>query len=191
MRHAPRVWASCRENENAHDGVLHAVPPCMKQPPELVGRAYRFSLAALRFYRKLPKSPDAQVPAFSSSKPPRRPGRTIVHHSEDVREQSSLRSSEQQSKNRTSSRLAGIHADGDIGSDSAPGRSERNLRNVDGVYERPTQLDVSPPFYFLLFTFYFHISSPLPRFAFSTDSARWAADRSCTGCRRTEDSRPC
>ena len=34
----------------------------MKQPPELVGRAYRFSLAALRFYRKLPKSPDAQVP---------------------------------------------------------------------------------------------------------------------------------
>jgi len=34
----------------------------MKQPPELVGRAYRFSLAAIRFYRKLPKSPDAQVP---------------------------------------------------------------------------------------------------------------------------------
>jgi len=34
----------------------------VRQPPELVGRAYRFSLAALRFYRKLPKSPDAQVP---------------------------------------------------------------------------------------------------------------------------------
>ena len=34
----------------------------MKQLPELVGRTYRFSLAALRFYRKLPKSPDAQVP---------------------------------------------------------------------------------------------------------------------------------
>jgi four helix bundle protein len=34
----------------------------MKQPPELVGRAYRFSLAALRFYRKLPKDADAQVP---------------------------------------------------------------------------------------------------------------------------------
>jgi four helix bundle protein len=34
----------------------------VKQPPELVGRAYRFSLAALGFYRKLPKSPDAQVP---------------------------------------------------------------------------------------------------------------------------------
>jgi len=34
----------------------------MGQPPELVGRAYRFSLAALRFYRKLPKSPEAQVP---------------------------------------------------------------------------------------------------------------------------------
>src|SRR5688500_5625638 len=32
------------------------------QQPELVGRAYRFSLAALRSYRKLPKSPDAQVP---------------------------------------------------------------------------------------------------------------------------------
>jgi four helix bundle protein len=30
--------------------------------PELVGRAYRFSLAALRFYRTLPKTPDAQVP---------------------------------------------------------------------------------------------------------------------------------
>ena len=34
----------------------------MRQLPGLVGRAYRFSLAALRFYRKLPKSPDAQVP---------------------------------------------------------------------------------------------------------------------------------
>jgi four helix bundle protein len=34
----------------------------VSQPPELVGRAYRFGLAALRFYRKLPKSPDAQVP---------------------------------------------------------------------------------------------------------------------------------
>ena len=33
----------------------------MKQPPALVARTYRFSLAALRFYRKLPKSPDAQV----------------------------------------------------------------------------------------------------------------------------------
>jgi four helix bundle protein len=30
--------------------------------PELVGRAYQFALAALRFYRKLPKTPDAQVP---------------------------------------------------------------------------------------------------------------------------------
>ena len=36
--------------------------PAVKQPPGLVGRAYRFSLAALRFYRKLPKCPDAQVP---------------------------------------------------------------------------------------------------------------------------------
>jgi four helix bundle protein len=34
----------------------------VKEPPELVGRAYRFALAGLRFYRKLPKSPDAQVP---------------------------------------------------------------------------------------------------------------------------------
>ena len=34
----------------------------MREPPELVGRACRFGLAALRFYRKLPKSPDAQVP---------------------------------------------------------------------------------------------------------------------------------
>jgi four helix bundle protein len=34
----------------------------VSQPPELIGRAYRFGLAALRFYRKLPKSPDAQVP---------------------------------------------------------------------------------------------------------------------------------
>jgi four helix bundle protein len=33
----------------------------MRQPPELVGRAFQFSLGALRFYRKLPKSPDAQV----------------------------------------------------------------------------------------------------------------------------------
>jgi four helix bundle protein len=44
---------------------MAAIVQCVlavKQPPELVGRAYRFSLAALRFYRKLPKSPDAQVP---------------------------------------------------------------------------------------------------------------------------------
>ena len=34
----------------------------VRQPPEFVGRAYRFALSALRFYRKLPKSPDAQVP---------------------------------------------------------------------------------------------------------------------------------
>lgn len=33
----------------------------MKQPPELLDRVYRFSLASLRFCRKLPKSPDAQV----------------------------------------------------------------------------------------------------------------------------------
>ena len=43
-------------------GGPHAHYGRMKQLPELVGRAYRFSLAALRFYRKLPKSPDAQVP---------------------------------------------------------------------------------------------------------------------------------
>jgi len=34
----------------------------MKPSPELVRRAYRCALAALRFYRKLPKGPDAQVP---------------------------------------------------------------------------------------------------------------------------------
>ena len=34
----------------------------MRQPPDLVGRAYRFSIAALGFYRKLPKTSDAQVP---------------------------------------------------------------------------------------------------------------------------------
>ena len=44
------------------DGQRYAIRPGVKQPPELVGRAYRFGLAALRFYRKLPKSPDAQVP---------------------------------------------------------------------------------------------------------------------------------
>lgn len=36
----------------------------MGQPPELVGRVYRFSLEALRFYRNLPKSTDAQVPGL-------------------------------------------------------------------------------------------------------------------------------
>jgi four helix bundle protein len=35
--------------------------PIMSQRPELVGRTYRFSLAALRFYRKLPNNPAAQV----------------------------------------------------------------------------------------------------------------------------------
>ena len=62
MRRAPRYWPRVEKNENARNGVLHARHRCMRQPPELVGRAYRFSLAALRFYRKLPNSPDAQVP---------------------------------------------------------------------------------------------------------------------------------
>jgi four helix bundle protein len=34
----------------------------MSPHPELIDRVYRFSLASLRFYRKLPKSTDAQVP---------------------------------------------------------------------------------------------------------------------------------
>ena len=34
----------------------------MSPAPELLGRVYNFSLGALRFYRKLPKGPDAQVP---------------------------------------------------------------------------------------------------------------------------------
>ena len=34
----------------------------MRHPPALLGRVFHFSLAALRFYRKLPKGPEAQVP---------------------------------------------------------------------------------------------------------------------------------
>jgi four helix bundle protein len=34
----------------------------MSPHPELLNRVYRFSLASLQFYRKLPKSTDAQVP---------------------------------------------------------------------------------------------------------------------------------
>ncbi|MSO57135.1 MAG: four helix bundle protein [Acidobacteria bacterium] len=34
----------------------------MSPVPELLDRVYRFSLASRRFYRTLPKSPDAQVP---------------------------------------------------------------------------------------------------------------------------------
>jgi four helix bundle protein len=34
----------------------------MRHQPELLSRVYRFSLAILKFYRKLPKSPEAQVP---------------------------------------------------------------------------------------------------------------------------------
>ena len=89
---------------------------------------------------------------------------------------------------------------------SAPGRSEGDLRNVDSVSnKRPTQLDLSPPFYFSLFTFYFslstfyfllstfyfHISSPPPRCACGVCSARSAAGTSCMGCTRREDSRFC
>ncbi len=43
-------------------GLACALDGSVSQPPELVGRAYRFGLAALRFYRKRPKSPDAQIP---------------------------------------------------------------------------------------------------------------------------------
>ena len=34
----------------------------MYQAPELLGRAYKFALASLHFYRKLPKHPEAQIP---------------------------------------------------------------------------------------------------------------------------------
>jgi len=34
----------------------------MAHQPELLKRVYRFSLAVLKFYRKLPKNPEAQVP---------------------------------------------------------------------------------------------------------------------------------
>jgi four helix bundle protein len=34
----------------------------MRQPPPLLARSYAFALAALRFYRTLSKTPDAQVP---------------------------------------------------------------------------------------------------------------------------------
>jgi four helix bundle protein len=34
----------------------------MRNMPDLLDRVYRFSLASLRFYRRLPKGPDAQVP---------------------------------------------------------------------------------------------------------------------------------
>ena len=34
----------------------------MSPQPELLGRVYRFALASHRFFRKLPKNPDAQVP---------------------------------------------------------------------------------------------------------------------------------
>lgn len=34
----------------------------MKHQPELLKRVYRFSLAVLKFYRKLPKTTEAQVP---------------------------------------------------------------------------------------------------------------------------------
>ena len=34
----------------------------MAAPPELLNRLYSFALASLRFFKKLPRSPDAQVP---------------------------------------------------------------------------------------------------------------------------------
>ena len=36
----------------------------MSEPPELLKRVYRFSLASLKFYKTLPKSPEAQVPGL-------------------------------------------------------------------------------------------------------------------------------
>ncbi len=151
----PRV----EKDENAHCGVLHASPPCMKQPPELVGRAYRFSLAALRFYRKLPKSPDAQVPgvqflkAATSTWSNYRASQRGRSRAEFI---AKLGTATEESDEV--SWLAGIHERRRHRfRRSAPGRSERDLRNVDGVSnKRPTQLDVRPPFYFSLFTFYFY-----------------------------------
>ena len=62
MRTLSANTAICLANRPEAIGRPRADSTAVKQLPELVGRAYRFSLAALRFYRKLPKSPDAQVP---------------------------------------------------------------------------------------------------------------------------------
>src|SRR5688500_16195753 len=62
MRPVTRDNAEYLRNPVKYRGVVPALHSSVSQPPELVGRAYRFGLAALRFYRKLPKSPDAQVP---------------------------------------------------------------------------------------------------------------------------------
>ena len=162
----------------------------MKQPPELVGRAYRFSLAALRFYRKLPKSPDAQVPGVQFLKS--RNLHLVELSRISARPLASRVHCQARNSNRRIGRVSwvvGIHERRRHRCRRSPsGRRERDLRNVDGVsHKRPTQLDVSPPFYFLLFTFHFHISSPLPRCACGVCSARSAGDTSCMGCTRTED----
>jgi four helix bundle protein len=34
----------------------------MAEPPELLTRVHKFAMASLTFYRKLPKTPEAQVP---------------------------------------------------------------------------------------------------------------------------------
>jgi four helix bundle protein len=35
---------------------------CMAEPTELLKRTYGFALASIKFYRRLPKTPDGQVP---------------------------------------------------------------------------------------------------------------------------------
>ncbi len=53
--------ASCHTLAVFRDGTLHAVSQAMNSA-ELLARAEQFALESLAFYRKLPKSPDAQVP---------------------------------------------------------------------------------------------------------------------------------
>ena len=52
----------CQEIDDRISGKDSAFVGGMSPVPELLGRVYSFSLASLRFYRKLPKGPDAQVP---------------------------------------------------------------------------------------------------------------------------------
>jgi four helix bundle protein len=117
----------------------------MGRRPELLDRAYRFSLACLGFYRKLPKSPEAQVPG-------------VQFYKAATSSWSNYRSTQRGRSRRDFVSKLGIVVEE---SDEALGWLE--FMRDGQIASDPRLLEEAGTSYFLLFTFYFSLLPTHPR----------------------------
>ena len=139
-------------------GRCCALSLIMSQPPELVGRAYRFSLAALRFYRKLPKSPEAQVPGVQFYKAATSTW-SNYRASQRGRSRAEFIAKLGTAVEESDEAVGWLEflRDGEIGSDGALlAEGEGNLRDADRAADERAQPGVRLAL--LLFTFHFLLS---------------------------------